>query len=228
MASAGAKISDDAARISDGLRSGKGTIGKLLNDDELYQRATAIAKQAEEIATDTRQVVEQARKALDEFQSKDGPVQGLTASLKQTMDERARGDGGLRREHGGAEAQLPGPRLLQRSRVLQPRVDFAGRLPEGRVDRTKAPGGASASGCARRSSSNRIPRCRTPSVSPRTAKRRLDSAMATFLDQLPGAALIVEGYSQQRHEGRTVSTRRGYVPRSSRDYLIGRFQLDPL
>ena len=31
-------------------------------------------------------MVEQARKAIDEFQAKDGPVQGLTANLKETMD----------------------------------------------------------------------------------------------------------------------------------------------
>ena len=33
------------------------------------------------------QVVENANKALEGFQSKDGPVQGMTASVKQTMDD---------------------------------------------------------------------------------------------------------------------------------------------
>ena len=50
MAASGAKITGDAAQIAEGIRSGKGTIGKLVNDDELYTRVTAIAKQAEEIA----------------------------------------------------------------------------------------------------------------------------------------------------------------------------------
>ena len=87
MAAAGALISSDAAQISAQIRSGQGTIGKLVNDDELYQRVTAIAKQADGIAVDTRQLVANARKTLEGFQAKDGPVQGMTASVKQTMDD---------------------------------------------------------------------------------------------------------------------------------------------
>ena len=87
MTASGARIAGDAARIAEGIRSGKGTIGKLVNDDELYTRATAIAKQAEDIATNARQVVEKANKTLEGLQSKDGPVQGMTASVKQTMDD---------------------------------------------------------------------------------------------------------------------------------------------
>ena len=87
MAASGAKITSDAAQIAEGIRSGKGTIGKLVNDDELYNRATAIAKQAEDIAANARQVVENAKKTLEGFQSKDGPVQGMTANVKQTMDD---------------------------------------------------------------------------------------------------------------------------------------------
>ncbi len=40
-------------------------------------------------------------------------------------------------------------------------------------------------------------------------KRRLDSAMATFVDQMPAAALIVEGLRTARLEGRTASTLAG-------------------
>ena len=77
MASAGARITGDAAEIADTIRNGKGTIGKLVNDDELYKHAATIAKQTEQIATDARRVVEDARRS-------------------------ARGDGGLRGEHGRA------------------------------------------------------------------------------------------------------------------------------
>src|SRR5437660_7568062 len=44
MASAGARISGDVAEISDSIRSGRGTIGKLVNDDELFRRMNGIAK----------------------------------------------------------------------------------------------------------------------------------------------------------------------------------------
>ena len=95
MAASGATLASDAAQIAEGIRSGKGTIGKLVNDDELYNRATAIAKQAEEIAANARQVVENAKKTLEGFQSKDGPVQGMTASVKQTMDDARAAMAGL-------------------------------------------------------------------------------------------------------------------------------------
>ena len=86
MTASGARIADDASHIAEGIRSGKGLIGKLMTDDELYTRATAIAQQTEQAASSARQVVELAKKTLEGFQAKDGPVQGLTADLKQTLD----------------------------------------------------------------------------------------------------------------------------------------------
>ena len=95
MTASGARIASDAAQIAEGVRSGKGTIGKLVNDDELYTRATAIAKQAEDIATNAKQVVEKANTTLEGLQSKDGAVQGMAASVKQTMDDAGEAMEGL-------------------------------------------------------------------------------------------------------------------------------------
>src|SRR4029079_4845613 len=90
MAASGALITADAAEIADGIRNGKGTIGKFVNDDELYNRVTAIAQLTEETAGNARQLVQSAKETLEGLQSKDGGVQGMTASVKQTMDD-ARG-----------------------------------------------------------------------------------------------------------------------------------------
>ena len=87
LASAGARITSDAAQIAESIRKGEGTVGKLLNDDELYQRVTGIARSAETIAADTQRVVQQARQAFDQLQAKDGQAAGVTASLKQTLGE---------------------------------------------------------------------------------------------------------------------------------------------
>ena len=88
MAASGATIAGDAAQIAEGIRSGKGTIGKLVNDDELYNRAHRDRKAGRrDRRQHARQVVENAKKTLEGFQSKDGPVQGMTASVKQTMDD---------------------------------------------------------------------------------------------------------------------------------------------
>ena len=225
MASAGAKISDDAARISDGLRNGRGTIGKLLNDDEFYQRATAIAKQAEEIATDTRQVVAQARKALDEFQSKDGPVQGLTAGLKQTMDEA----------RVAMAAFADNMEALKHNFLLRGFFNDRGYFNLASISPADYRKGALTNNGARRSVRIWLlesilfePDPEVPGAErlSEEGKRRLDSAMATFVDQMPAAALIVEGYVQRGSKDEQ-HLRSRVLASLTLDYLIGRFQLDP-
>jgi phospholipid/cholesterol/gamma-HCH transport system substrate-binding protein len=225
MTSAGAKISDDAARISEGLRSGRGTVGKLLNDDELYRRATAIAKQAEDIAADARQVVAQTRKAIDEFQSKEGPVKGLAAELKQTMDDArvamaAFADNMEALKHNFLFRGFFNDRGFFNLESISPADYRHGALTRSGARRTVRiwlrdgvlfepdPG---------------LPAGRRLSDE---GKKRLDSAMATFVDRIPGAALVVEGYSQtgSKDEQHLQSRDRASL---ARDYLIGRFQLDP-
>src|SRR5437762_2143348 len=71
MASAGARITGDVAEIVDNIRNGRGTAGKLVNDDELYRKVTSIAKRTEEITESVREVVAKTRDTLDTLQSKD-------------------------------------------------------------------------------------------------------------------------------------------------------------
>lgn len=47
LVSTSARITSDAAQIAEGIRKGEGTVGRLLKDDELYQRVTAIAGSVE-------------------------------------------------------------------------------------------------------------------------------------------------------------------------------------
>jgi phospholipid/cholesterol/gamma-HCH transport system substrate-binding protein len=225
MARAGARISDDAARISEGIRSGRGTVGKLLNDDELYQRATAIAKQAEQITANTRQVIEQARKAIDEFQAKEGPVQGLSANLKETMD-------GARIAMSGFAENME---ALKHNFLVRGFFNDRGFFNLASISPAEYRAGALTRKGARRTvriwlSAPTLfdPDPENPGDERLTedGKARLDSAMATFLDRLPGGALIVEGYSQKgtRDEQYLQSRLRASTVRG---YLIGKFELDP-
>jgi len=226
MATAGARISDDAAKISEGLRSGKGTIGKLLNDDELYTRATAIARQAEQIADGTRQVVEQAKKALDEFQSKDGPVQSMSANLKETMD-------GARLAMAGFAENME---ALKHNFLVRGFFNDRGFFNLASISPAEYRAGALTRKGARRTVRIWLGAAVLFEPDPDQAgaerlsadgKARLDSAMATFLERLPSAILMVEGYSQKgtKEEQYLQSRLRASTVRS---YLIGRFQLDPL
>ena len=118
MASAGARITGDAAEIADTIRNGKGTIGKLVNDDELYKHAATIAKQTEQIATAPgawwrMRVRRSLEPAVEERADSERRVESETNARRS-----ARGDGGLRREHGRAQTQLSPARLLQPARIL--------------------------------------------------------------------------------------------------------------
>ena len=225
MTSAGARISVNAAEISEALRKGEGTLGKFLTDDTLYRRATSVAAQADEITSTAREVMEQAKKVLSDFQSKNGPVAGLTANLRQTMDDARsamtsfadnmealkhnflfRGffnERGYFNLAGVSPTQYRAGLLTRGNRRIVARVWLTSAVlfepdPAHQGDERLADGG----------------------------KTRLDSAIAPFLDRLVSGILVVEGYAQQgtRDEQYVTSRARASM---IREYLIGKFQLDP-
>jgi phospholipid/cholesterol/gamma-HCH transport system substrate-binding protein len=225
MASAGARISDDAAQIADGIREGRGTIGKLVKDDELYNRAAGIARQAEEIATNANQVVEQARRAIEGFQSKEGPMQGMAADLKQTTAE-------ARNAMAGFAENME---ALKRNFLLRGFFNNRGyfNLQEISPD-------AYRQGALTRNGALQVVRVwvgapvlfepdpESGGIERLTAdgKARLESAIAPFLDRFPGTALMIEGYAAAgaKDEQYVQSRIRASV---ARDYLINKFVLDP-
>lgn len=225
MASAGARISGDVAEVADGIRDGKGTIGKLVNDEELYRRATNIAREAEGVAADVRQAVAEARKTLDSVNAKNGPMQGVTSTLKQTLDDARAAMAGLA-ENMEALKRNFFFRGFFRNRgyfdlaSLSPADYREGVLTNGGERRPvrvwlsspvlfePAPPGAGAEQLTE------------------SGKARLDSAIAPYLDHLADNVLIVEGYAQQgtRDEEYLRSRARAVMVRN---YLIGKFHLDP-
>lgn len=85
---AGRRVSEDAARVVEGIRAGRGTVGKLVNDDELYTRVTGIATNAEQAAKTARAAAEGARTAIERLQgglSSEGPVSSVVGDLRQTL-----------------------------------------------------------------------------------------------------------------------------------------------
>jgi phospholipid/cholesterol/gamma-HCH transport system substrate-binding protein len=224
MTASGARIASDAAQIAEGVRSGKGTIGKLVNDDELYTRATAIAKQAEAIATNAKQVVEKANATLEGLQSKDGPVQGMTASVKQTMDD--------------AGAAMEG--LAENMDALRHNFLLRGFFKKrGYFDLEQISPADYRQGVLTKGSDRRLVRVwgradELFEAEPHPERERLtergqawvDSAIAPYLEQVGSGIVIVEGYAQQGTRDRQYLQSRA---RASivRDYLVDKFHLDP-
>jgi phospholipid/cholesterol/gamma-HCH transport system substrate-binding protein len=225
MAASGAKMTGDAAEIAEGIRSGKGSLGKLVNDDELYNRVTAIARQTEDIASSARLVVENARKTLEGFQSKDGPVEGMTASVTQTMDDARAAMAGLAENMEAMKHNF----LLRGFFKGRGYYDLAQMSP---ADYRK---GALTKGSDRRlvrawrrADALFEPQPDHPADERLTnqGKTGIDSAIAPYLEHVASGIVMVEGYAQQgtRDEQYLRSHARASIVR---DYLIAKFHLDP-
>ena len=225
MAASGAKMTADAAEIAEGIRGGKGSLGKFVNDDELYTRATAIARQTEEIATSARQVVENARKTLEGFQSTDGPVQGMTASVTQTMNDARAAMAGLAENMDAMKHNF----LLRGFFKKRGYYDLAQMSPaEYRKGALTKGSDRRLVRSWRRSDVLFEPQPDHPANERLTepGKAGIDSAIAPFLEHLPSGIVMVEGYAQQgtRDEQFLRSQARASIVR---DYLVAKFHLDP-
>jgi phospholipid/cholesterol/gamma-HCH transport system substrate-binding protein len=232
MASAGARISGDIASITEGVRKGEGTIGRLVKDDELYRRATNIARQAEEIAGDAQRVVQQARQAIENFQSQDGPVAGLTTGVTETLTDA----------RDAMAAFADNMEALRHNFLLRGFFNDRGYFDLADISPADYRNGALTADGERQATRiwlhDRVvfqqkagtngdsQRLEAEEELTEDGRRRLDSAIAPYLEKLPGGVLMVEGYAQggSRDERFLRSRRRAAAVR---DYLIGKFQLDP-
>jgi phospholipid/cholesterol/gamma-HCH transport system substrate-binding protein len=223
IAASGALITADAAQIADGIRTGKGTIGKLVNDEELYNRVSTIAKQTEETTAYARQLVQSAKEALEGLQSKDGAVQGMTASVKQTMDD-ARGSMASFAENMDA---------LKRNFLLRGFFNKRGYFALAQISPADYRQGVLTKGSDRRlvrvwlrSDALLEPGHPEREQVSEAGKAALDAAIAPYLEYLASGILMVEGYAQHGplDEQYLRSRTRASVVR---DYLIGTFHLDP-
>ncbi|MSO46449.1 MAG: MCE family protein [Acidobacteria bacterium] len=218
----GNRITADTQQIVAGLQAGEGTIGKLLKDDALYQRARDIADEAKGVMANVRQVSEEARLAISDFRSKDGPAQGLVADMRVTLGQAREGTADLadnmeamkhnfllrgffnRRGYFDLNAISPDQ---YRSGVLENGKRKAMRIwLSSAVLFESGPGGGE--------------------VLTADGRARIDSAMSTYLKYVPSNPLVVEGYATEGTTGerfRLSGQRAGLV----REYVLGRYKLMP-
>jgi phospholipid/cholesterol/gamma-HCH transport system substrate-binding protein len=225
IASAGARISGEAAAIAEGIRKGEGTVGKLMKDDELYGRVTRIVKSAEDIAENTKEAVQQARQALEKLQSYDGQVTGVTASLKETIES-------ARTAMSGLSANMD---ALKRNFLVRGFFKRRGYFTLADISPDEYRQGALTDDSERRVLRvwlradvlfEAVPDQPGTERLTDDGRARLDSALAATVSRLADGVLMVEGYS---HEGAVAEQYVKSRARSAlvRDYVIGRFHLDP-
>ena len=79
------RITTDLTAIVDGVRKGRGTVGRLVNDDTLYVSIRNIMGDAEKAVANVREASEEAKGAIADFRGDGGPVRGITGGLQQTL-----------------------------------------------------------------------------------------------------------------------------------------------
>ena len=221
IVSSGQRVAADLQTIVANVKSGRGTVGQLLNDDALYQRARSIATDAEKAMANVRAATDEARAAIADLRGKDGPVGTLTADLQQTltsarevMSDLAESTEALKRSflfrgffnrRGYFDLNDVSPEEYRRG-ALESRERKALRIwlsaavlfeKDGNGEERLSEGG----------------------------RARLDSAMSQFV-KYPKSPLVVEGYAV----GLTADERfRRSRKRAAlvRDYIISRFEADP-
>jgi phospholipid/cholesterol/gamma-HCH transport system substrate-binding protein len=85
ITASGQKVAADVQAVMARIRQGEGTIGKLVTDDEFYNRAKNIAAEAERAMVDVREAARTAREAVADFRGDNGPMRGVTADLQQSL-----------------------------------------------------------------------------------------------------------------------------------------------
>lgn len=216
------KVTEDLRIVVAGVRSGRGTVGRLVTDDALYVSAKSIAADAQKTVATLRQAAEEAKGAVIDFRGETGPMKGVVGSLQQTvasakdaMADLAENTEALKRSfffRGFFNKR--GYFDLQDVSVQQYR-EGALETKDRRVLRIWA--GAAvlfekdANGAERLTDGGRA---------------RLDSAMATLVKYPRASPFVVEGYAQE-----VTGDRRYLLSRARaqlvRDYIVGKFGLDP-
>lgn len=85
LTTSGNKVAQDLSAIVESARAGHGTVGKLINDDEVYTNISAMTAEARTTLENVREASEKAKQALTDFQKKDNAGNNLTADLRVTL-----------------------------------------------------------------------------------------------------------------------------------------------
>ncbi len=211
-------LSDTRTLVGD-VRAGRGTIGRLMTDESLYERITGTASAVERIAVNLEGATDQAQMAVERFVGREGTAQQVAEALQNTLanindvtSDLAEGTEALKRhflfrgffrERGFYNLNSLS-REAYRAGALEGRNRTALRIwiDADMLFEPDAGGGE-------RLTDN--------------GRRRLDSAMADLVRYPRDSPLVVEGYAESTagESSYVVSVERAQLVR---DYLLSRFR----
>jgi phospholipid/cholesterol/gamma-HCH transport system substrate-binding protein len=79
------RVSADLQTIVAGVKEGRGSVGKFVNDDTVYQNVQKISSDAQRAMADLRTAAAQAKDAIAEVRGQGGPIKGLATNLTDTL-----------------------------------------------------------------------------------------------------------------------------------------------
>jgi phospholipid/cholesterol/gamma-HCH transport system substrate-binding protein len=222
IAENGSRMSADTQEIVAGLRAGEGTIGKLLKDDGLYDRAQEIVGDAKTVMANVREVSDEARRAIADFRSEDGPAHGLFAEMRLTLSQAREATADLAdnmeaMKHNFLLRGFFNKRGYFDLDAISPAQYRSGVLENGKRKAMRTWLAAAVLF---------VPGPGTAEVLSADGRARVDSAMSTYLRHVPSNPIVVEGYATDGTLGEQYSRSRmraGLV----REYLLGRYGLMP-
>jgi phospholipid/cholesterol/gamma-HCH transport system substrate-binding protein len=216
------QVSTDLKTIVGNVRSGRGSFGKLLNDDALYASVRSMSADAEKAVAAVRQASEETRAAIADLRGMNGPVKGLTGDVQQTLQS-------------AREAMAD---LAETTEALKRNFFFRGFFNRrGYFDLDDVTVAQYRQG-ALESKDRRVLRIWLDAAVMfekdatgverlnEGGKIRLESAMSQFLRYPHRSPLVVEGYAQDATgDARYLNSRAR--AQLVRNYVVGRFKLEP-
>jgi phospholipid/cholesterol/gamma-HCH transport system substrate-binding protein len=222
ITAAGAGITVDIQKITDDIRSGRGTLGRFFTDDQVYEQVAGAARSARLIAQQIASITGQIDQMVHKMTASGGPAQGVMTDLTQTMDNARTALGHMSDamtalEHNFLLRGFFHDRGYFDLSQLSPAEYRAGVLAQG--DRQRLRVWLKADVLFAKGADGKT-------MLTDDGRARLDSAMAEFLPYLPDAVLVVEGYATDGAQAQRSVTSRERAT-LARSYLLDRFHLDP-
>jgi phospholipid/cholesterol/gamma-HCH transport system substrate-binding protein len=216
------QASDNVNAIVANVRQGKGTVGKLMTDDTLFNSLKEITADGRKAVATLREAAEQAKGAVADFRGENGPMKGLTGNLQQTL----------------ASAKNAMNDLAENTEALKRNFFFRGFFNKrGYFDLSDISAQQYRQG-ALETKDRRVLRIWVKAAVlfekdangderlTEDGRARIDSAMSQLVGYPRNSPFVVEGYAEAATGDRQflLSRRRAGLVR---DYVVGKFGLDP-
>ncbi len=209
----------DAQRISNDLRAGRGSLGRLLTDDTLYQRWVSVSDEVNHAAADVRATTERTRSLVDSVAARDGTAQQIVQALRDTLADSREvisdlSEGTEALKHNFLFRGFFRNRGFFDIDTISRDAYMAGALAGN--NRTTLRIWIDAAGLFTRDADGR-------EVLSDAGRRRVDSAMADFVRYPSDSPLVVEGYADEA-AGEPASLTSADRAQTVRDYVVSRFR----